>query len=229
MTRSATVGAGVGEAFHQGRQFGYAGRDDAQSGDVVDEMLELALHAARLKRVPRSGWQMRGAPLGGTPENVAAHSYGVAFLAMLLLDLDPRPLDGELTLRVALLHDLAESLLGDLPATTRRYLPREVKHAAEAAALEEILSDLPEPEHYRRLWQRYAAGEDAESRLVRDADRLDMMIQAYLYEQAGQRNLDDFWRSVTVERFDTAAARTLFASLLQRRADLQKQDAGEPR
>jgi putative hydrolase of HD superfamily len=176
-------------------------------------MLSLALHAAQLKRIPRMGWTIRGAPLGGLPENVAAHSYGVAFLTLLLLDADERPLDVLLAMRMAVVHDLAESLIGDLPRPLRRYLPEEHKHDAERAALEEILSGYGHAESLRHAWETYSAGESAEALLVKDADRLDMMIQAYLYEQAGQKNLDDFWQSRYATTFATPAAAAMFAEL----------------
>ncbi len=186
---------------------------------MIPHLLDAALRAAHLKRTPRTGWQQRGAPLGGQAENVAAHSYGVVFLTMLLLDLDERALDCELALRMAILHDLPESLVGDWPATISRFLPREAKHEAERAALEEIVEGLPMADRYRAIWAQHA-GPAPEARLVKDADLLDMMIQAFVYEQAGQRNLDDFWGNLSIERFSTPAARALFAELLARRAAL---------
>ncbi len=186
----------------------------------MPHILDAALHAAQLKRTPRTGWQARGAPLGGQPENVAAHSYGVVFLTMLLIDLDERPLDAGLALRLAVLHDLAESLVGDLPATVSRFIPKEQKQRAERAAISEIVAGLPMAERYRALWEMYDEKGTAEAHLVKDADLLDMMIQAYLYEQAGQRNLDEFWQNVTDARFSSPQARALFVELVVRREAL---------
>lgn len=183
-------------------------------------LLTLALHAAQLKRVPRTGWQVRGAPLGGNAENVAAHSYGVVFLTMLLLDSDERPLDAERALRIAILHDLAESLLGDLPTTLSRFIPPDLKHRAEEAALQEIVAGLPIAERYAADWAAYDEGTSAEARLIKDADKLDMMLQAFLYEQAGQRNLDEFWAAITPDTFYTPTARALYTELLAKRAAL---------
>ena len=187
----------------------------------MTHLLTLALHAAQLKRIPRSGWQIRGAPLGGLPENVAAHSYGVVFLTMLLLDLDERQLDKELALRIAILHDLAESLIGDLPKVVTRFIPAEVKHAAERSAMVDIVRDSPIAQPYLTHWEEYDAGTTAEAQLVKDADKLDMMIQAFLYEQAGQRNLEDFWAYCSPDSFHTPAARDLFVELCQLRSAQQ--------
>ncbi len=186
----------------------------------MKNLLQLALHAAQLKRIPRMGWLMRGAPLGGQAENVAAHSYGVVFLTMLLLDLDKQELDRDLALRIAILHDLAESLIGDLPKMATKFISKESKHRAEQDALSEILEQTPFATEYLTLWQAYNTAQSAEARLVKDADRLDMMIQAYLYEQAGQRNLHDFWENCSSDAFYTPMAQSLFAELLDLRHSL---------
>lgn len=183
-------------------------------------MLSLALHAAQLKRIPRMGWLIRGVPAGGQPENVAAHSYGVVFITLLLLDAADLSVDRDLALRIAIVHDLAESLVGDLPRTVNRFIGTDIKHAAEQAALEEILERYPHAESLRAAWHLYDAGNTPEAHIVKDADRLDMMIQAFMYEQTGQRNLDDFWRNVRLEHFHTPAARTMFQELLDKRAEL---------
>lgn len=190
----------------------------------MSDLLDLALHAAQLKRMPRSGWQIRGAPIGGQPESVAAHSYGVVFLTMLLVDLDERDLDREQALRIAVLHDLAESLVGDLPRTVSRFIPPALKHQAEETAMQEIVGMTPLAACYLADWNLYAEGTTAEAQVVKDADKLDMMLQAFLYEQAGQRNLDDFWRNVTPDRFHTATARALYATLRERRAALRRDE-----
>lgn len=178
-------------------------------------LLDTALHAAQLKRMPRTGWLQRGVTM---PENVAAHSYGVVFLTMLLLEADERALDKELALRMAIVHDLAESLVTDLPTSASKLLSKSVKHEAERTALAHILGG--EFSVVSSAWQEYAAGESPEAQVVKDADTLDMMIQAYNYEQAGQRNLGEFWANRTAASFYTAAAQAIYSDLVARRTAL---------
>ena len=72
-------------------------------------MFGFALAAARLKGVRRAGWVEK---LGmESPESVADHSYATAMLVMARSD--EEGLDTALALRMALLHDLAESETGD--------------------------------------------------------------------------------------------------------------------
>ena len=63
-----------------------------------------------LKNVPRRGWKEK---LGiDNPESVADHSYSTTVISMILSDMEG--LNSEKIIRMALLHDLAESIIGDI-------------------------------------------------------------------------------------------------------------------
>ena len=63
-----------------------------------------------LKNIPRQGWKEK---LGiNNPESVADHSYSTTVMSMILSDLEG--LNSEKIIRMALLHDLAESVIGDI-------------------------------------------------------------------------------------------------------------------
>ena len=47
----------------------------------VTAVLNTLLHGNQLKRTARTGWVQRGVP---NAENVAAHSFGVVFVALVL-------------------------------------------------------------------------------------------------------------------------------------------------
>lgn len=158
-------------------------------------------HVNALKRLPRTGWLLNGvAPC----ESVADHSLGVALLALALAEavnaqwqaegLD-RPLDVGQVVTIAVVHDLAESLLTDLPKRSTQLLGRAAKHAAEADAMTDILAPVHNGPEYARLWEEYNSGATPEARLVRDADKLEMMHQALVYERAGNRTLQEFWEA----------------------------------
>ena len=162
-------------------------------------LVDLFLETTTLKRMPRTGWLARGVP---DVESVAEHSFGVAFVALALVDAlghdarglpDHRTLDLQKVLVMALLHDLAEIRLTDLPVSAARLIPAEIKSRAEADAVESLLESLPTARRWKDLWQESKERTSPEARLVRDADKLEMMIQCLRYEQAGSRGLDDFW------------------------------------
>src|SRR5262245_61213164 len=148
----------------------------------------------RLKSVPRIGWLLRGVRDG---QSVAAHSFGVGVIAMLLADrarARGRQVNVERLLRMALLHDLTETRTGDLPSTIKRYFDKASIRAADESIARDIfteLGDLSEP--YLELWFDYEHRASIESRLVKAADKLDLLMQSREYEKGGARSLQEFW------------------------------------
>ncbi len=128
------------------------------------------LEALALKDVARTGWVRAGHP---HPESVAAHSWGVALLALVLA---PPDLARGKLLAYAILHDLAEAWTGDHPPADGV----TDKHARERCAMA-ILADRLERPELLTLWEAYEAQRDPESRFVRRLDGLDMAFQARRY------------------------------------------------
>jgi putative hydrolase of HD superfamily len=135
------------------------------------------------------------------------------------------PLDLEKVLVMALLHDLAEVRLTDLPASATRLIPESVKSQAERAAVESLLSPLPGARKLAALWQQFEDGSSLEGCLVRDADKLEMMIQCLRYELAGSRGLDEFWAAMDQRQWYYS----LSAELYDRLRTLRPRDATRKR
>jgi len=177
-------------------------------------LIDLLLETVTLKWMPRTGWGMRGV---SNVESVAEHSFGVAFLALVLVDslpagLEPN-LDREKVLILALIHDLAEVRLTDLPASAVQLLPAELKSRAEATALAGLLAPLPTADRLVAVWREFEEHSSPEGRLVRDADKLEMMLQCLRYEQAGSRGLDEFWRAMDRYPWHYGLCTELYAQL----------------
>ena len=173
--------------------------------------LQLLFDAHRLKRIQRIGWAMRGVP---DVESVADHSFGVAFISLILAEMVNQPLDRAKLLTIALLHDLPESIVSDLPTPATAYFSPAAKRQAEMEVLNELLRRLPCAEHWRSWWQEFEDRTSVEGRLVYDADRLDMLIQAHVYEQTtGNRWLEEFWPSPEDSPFEFSAAQALYEEL----------------
>jgi putative hydrolase of HD superfamily len=139
---------------------------------VIDALVE----TMALKALRRAGWVRAGVT---APESVAAHSWGVAWLVLVLL---PRELNRERALTYALLHDLPEVRTGDI--TPHDGVSPEAKALAEAQAMRDILAALPRAEELSALWTAYELQDDEEARFVRQLDRLDMAVQALCYADA---------------------------------------------
>lgn len=152
------------------------------------------LHARllTLKLLPRTGWLQRGVV---NVESIAEHTFGVATLALFIGDMIP-DLDRGRLLSIALLHDMAEALVGDLPFSARRLFGSEAKHQAEQRGMVELLHTMPNAAEYLMLWEEYAEGTSREARLIKQLDRVEMLTQALAYEQAGSRAMGEFWEDV---------------------------------
>jgi putative hydrolase of HD superfamily len=158
------------------------------------DLIEFIEEIGRLKLISRTGWRFHGIK---STESIADHSYRVALLAMLLGDmLQERGvhLDMEKLLRIAVLHEIPEAKIGDVPFPAFQFLSEEVKEKAEKEAVRSMVSRLGRiGENYEKLWAEFEDRGSLEAKVVRAADKLELMIQVYEYEKIGYRNLDRFW------------------------------------
>ena len=133
---------------------------------------------ANLKNIPRTGWKTKLHI--SNPESVADHSYMMTVMAMIMSDI--KNLNTEKIIKMSLLHDWAESKIGD-------FMPDEIepdkKIALEENAMNEILGILPNPvkDDYSTIWNEYQDMVSSESKLVHEIDKLEMVLQAKIYEK----------------------------------------------
>merc|ERR1719228_2997055 len=134
---------------------------------------------------------------------------------------------------MALVHDLAESLIGDLVTEGESHrqdkITREEKIRRERQALHGICDALGGEvgEEIRSLWEEFEAGDTSEARHLRDLDKFEMVLQASEYEESQGLPLPDFFRS-TEGRFGTPLFRELDAEVRQRRAKRQQEQRAAP-
>jgi 5'-deoxynucleotidase YfbR-like HD superfamily hydrolase len=178
-------------------------------------LLDLLLETQLLDRIPRSGYVLRGVV---DPESVTEHSWHVLFLVWAVGGRIPE-IDLERAVEIALVHDLAELRVGDLPRTAAHYFPEGAKKAAEAAAMADVLAPLPA--RARALYQEYQDGKTAEARLVKACDKLQLMLKVSVYERWGIGALAEFWENP--DNFPDPVfpvVSELFEELRRRRVDL---------
>lgn len=168
----------------------------------------------RLKALPRTGWLLRGVRSG---ESIADHVFGVAWMAMLLADCAVAaglPVNVEKVLRMALLHDLSEARTGDLPSTIKPYFSGATLKQADEQATQEILAPLGAGSAaYLALWHEYEQRSSLEARIVKAADKLDLLFQVREYEKGGAQNLAEFWDKAD-EDFAALGLNVLIADIL---------------
>lgn len=145
-----------------------------------------------LKKLRRTGWQLRGIRNG---ESIADHCFGVILLTHMLSAGMSVPINREKAVAIAIVHELGESRVGDIPYTALKYFPD--KSAIELQAVEDILSPLGSvlTTESLQLFQEFEEGSSVEARFVRAIDKLDMLITASEYEKTGFAGLADFWHN----------------------------------
>lgn len=160
------------------------------------------MEALGLKELPRAGWVRAGVP---GPESVAAHSWGVAWLVLVLCPSRWGAERRERALAMALVHDLAEVRVGDITPHDR--VAPAAKAAREGEAFEAIVAPLPRGAWLRGLWAELEARSSAEARLVWACDKLDMALQAARYgRRHAELDLEEFVASALAQLQDDDVA-----------------------
>ncbi len=159
-------------------------------------IIQAYFELAHLKQLYRQGWLARGIPAERC-ESVAEHTFGVAVTGMLLADAHFPELDSHKILRMALIHDFGEVYAGDIiPGDA---ISPEEKHQREKEAVTRIFKGLPNGEVYLALWEEFETGATAEASFVRQIDKLEMALQASVYEHQNLGDLTEFYRSAGKE------------------------------
>lgn len=177
-----------------------------------DRVIDTLLGLDTLSDLPRTGWLLRGIR---PCESIADHSFGVALVAMLLTDLlraEGTAVDGERVLRMALVHDAPEARTGDVPMPVKSAEAERVLDEVEARLARELL-----PDELHASFREAEAGESLEARIVKAADKLQMMVKAHVYERQGRGRLDEFWHNPKNFRdMDLPVARRVYDRLCER-------------
>ena len=148
-------------------------------------LLDFFKNASNLKNISRQGWIDELSIKH--PESVADHSYSMAIMAMIISDLDNY--NSEKILKMVLLHDLTESKIGDF---TPNKISKNEKEKLENNAFNEIIEQLPNSikSEYDKIWKEYQNNSSLEAQIVHQIDRLEMALQAKIYQKSGSSKED---------------------------------------
>ena len=183
----------------------------------ADRVIALFQVLHPLDRVARSGYTLRGVP---EPESVAAHSHFVSLMTLLFVEERPEAFDKGKALAMALIHDLSEAKIMDIPMPYADAYLKEAKHHAEQAIIEEMLD--PFGGNLAELHAEFVACETPEARLVRGLDKAQMMLKIICYEREHRGWLEEFWENPkNFADYGIAEVSSLFDAICAR--------AGKPR
>jgi len=181
-----------------------------------------------LDRIPRAGYVVRGV---AHPESVAAHSHFVSLLVLMFLEEYPDRFDREKALTMALIHDLSEAKLMDIPMPYADAYLKRAKDHAEQTIIEEMFAGFAPK--FAAYHQELLDAKTPEARLVRGLDKAQMMVKVLFYERERSGYLEEFWTGAANFRdygipevsalFDAICARAERA----RPRRLREEEAGE--
>jgi len=147
---------------------------------MVGDLSSYFRSVLQLKTVKRAGWVSKVKI--DNAESVADHTFSMCAIAMLLSDI--LGLDTCKVMKMVILHDLAESIVGDyIPGD----VPANLKITKEKRAMSFILSGLPRKERieYAKTWFEYVHNRTDAARFVHRVDKLEMALQADKYAKQG--------------------------------------------
>lgn len=133
------------------------------------ELLDFLTVMEKMKCNTRHSWTS-----DGTHETVAAHSWRLSLMAMLMEPEFPE-LDMDKVLRMCVIHDIGEAVTGDIPTFDKTAGDEKT----ESSAVDGLLAMLGEPleRRWKALFAEMEALETPEARLYKALDRLEAVIQ----------------------------------------------------
>lgn len=144
----------------------------------IKKLLDFFKIAGELKRTIRYASD-RGALVR---DSVADHSWRLALMALIIADNRELNIDPAKAVKLALVHDLAESITGDIDATTiGRKISKEQKDRNEKKAMDQLLNDCPKKtkKMLTESWNEFLAGRTREARFVKALDKIETMMHLY--------------------------------------------------
>ncbi|CZT12506.1 hypothetical protein WAI453_008928 [Rhynchosporium graminicola] len=146
----------------------------------------------RLKTTKREGWRRFGISQG---ESISDHMYRMSIITMLA----PPSLSSKLNIphctKMALVHDMAEALVGDITPVDGVSKPE--KNRRESTTMDYLTKSLLGKVHgavngqeIQAVWQEYEDSVTPEAMFVHDVDKIELILQMVEYERVNERRLD---------------------------------------
>lgn len=166
------------------------------------KMLKFLKLALELKKTKRTGWVDRKIK---NPESIADHSYQVALMSLVFGK--EIGIDTNKAVKMALIHDLAEAIVGDISVDQRHHYKNSTgikptitdkeKKDKEDQAMKKLtkLLDKKTAKEIMNLYEEYEERKTKTARMVKELDSLEVMLQALMYKKENPKikGLEDFF------------------------------------
>lgn len=145
---------------------------------TLKKILKVFLTLQWAKELPRQGFIALGFKRNEA-DSVAAHSWTTSVLVYFLaseLSKNGVKIDINKAVKMALFHDMAETIVGDV-GTFVKGMAKGAFAPIEEEGLKSLVSDLPSKEEVVKLVEEYMQRKTIEARVCKVADNLDALAQ----------------------------------------------------
>ena len=180
-----------------------AGGGSASGGKKRD--IDFLFEIGSLRNIDRSWRQHLGVACASGPE----HAFRVAFLALLIARGEKKG-DENKIFKMALVHDLAETRVGDIGYIQKVYVRADEHRAADDVFADTSFADL------RELLTEYESRKSVEAKIVKDADNLDIDLELRELEEQGHalpKKLFPMRKFVRAKKLYTKTAKKLWTDI----------------
>ncbi|MBI2453694.1 HD domain-containing protein [Candidatus Peregrinibacteria bacterium] len=171
---------------------------------IFKKLINFFFELGMLKSIEHCGIKFAGVK---HPDTLGEHSCRAAQIGYALAV--EEGLNPEKVAAMCLFHDIGEIRIGDAHRIASRYLNTL---QGEKNAVYEQTAPLPEAlgQRIRQLWDEFHAQKTPESRVARDADLLETMLQAKEYQDVGHKAAER-WLMNGSAHLKTESAKKAFA------------------
>ena len=172
----------------------------------MEGLFKFLIEVGKLKDTQRTGWIVEGVK---DPESVSDHLFRTA-MAVLVLGKSRKDLDLNKCLKMALIHDIAESQIGDVLVDWKvknhgekmkrigqkgiHGITQQEKEMKEREGMEKMASFLGENgKEIFDLWNEYEQRKTKESIFVKSVELFEMFLQAWEYEQSQKVDISSWF------------------------------------
>ncbi|OGE72452.1 hypothetical protein A3H40_04370 [Candidatus Daviesbacteria bacterium RIFCSPLOWO2_02_FULL_38_15] len=168
----------------------------------LKKILKVFLTLQWAKELPRQGFIAMGFKRNEA-DSVAAHSFSTALLAYFLaksLQKNGEKIDPDKVLKMALVHDIGETIVGDVGTFVKGMAGGVFKHIEEEG-VKALVDGLDSKKEIISLVSEYNERKSLEARVVKVADNLDALAQAK--GVPGAKDALKYFKQVThITKFD---------------------------
>ncbi|MBR9680524.1 MAG: HD domain-containing protein [Candidatus Altiarchaeota archaeon] len=167
----------------------------------MKEFVKFMFELQHLKKIKHEGWRLAGV---SHPDTVAEHTANAAQIAYILAQMEGHE-NPEKIATMVLFHDIAETRIGDIHYLGINYVKRDEKRVVE-----DQTSNMGEVgKKIRKMWLKFEDRQTEESKIAKDADRLEQALQAKEYVEQSYKEAQDWINNIRVSLFTKSAKELL--------------------